>query len=283
MSYLDQLKQQADKTRLETEKQQRLSEKKRNNFEILAKPCLEMMYDYMREFTAHMQTLQSTIQVSYSLPSVFLNEIFKQDEFVLSRIDKGRRDFSLRVFYQANHPIRIDCQSQYEADKKRDILSRNNIPFDYQQYNNKKERFANGIISLKGHVITEFKFAINDESLAMDISIRNFKDIGKRYYHLHPNDINAQFLDNLARYINHEIDDDFISEYQISGLLRHKELTQADRIRQKVVKQVAQRKHSELERQRLQAKNLQQQLAPQEPEPVEEPKKKWGILSLFGK
>lgn len=287
MSYLDQLREQAEQTRLETEKQKQITEKKLNQFEQLAKPCLDSMYDYMREFTAHMQTIHSDIHVSYSLPSVFRNENFKQDEFVLSRIDKDQRHFSLRVFYKASHPIRIDCQSHYEADKKQDILSRNNIPFTYQQYNNKKEQFANGIIELKGHIITEFKFAINHESLAMDISVRNFKDIGKRYYHLHPNEINQQFLDDFARYINHEVDDDFISEYQISGLLRHKELTQADRIRQKVVKQAVQRKKSQknsiLEQQRILAKNLQKELNPEDEPPVETPKKKWGLLNIFKK
>ncbi len=280
MSYLDELKQKAEITRLKEQEQQQQQQAKQAKFNQLARPSLEKLYQYIREFVLHMETIKPNIHVVFSLAGLFNNVQFKQHEYVLDRLNESTQYFSLRIFNRCKHKVRIESQSYADLQKKIDILNRSNISYDYQQVNNKREQFTHGLIELKGDIIAEFKFFINHESWAIGINIRNFTDINQRFYHLHPEDIDEKFLDDLAHYINRDSDDDFISHHQISPLALNKELTQQQRIRQKVVKNVVKRKQSVLEKQREAAKALQEA---RETTPSQPPKKKSWLLGLFSR
>jgi hypothetical protein len=288
MGYLDELRRQAEAKRTaemnSAAQRARLEEVYRS--QVL--PALQRLFKFLYEVSEHLNYLKPDVEVNYHVRGCG-NLGFRPVEYIIGKPDEKRHNFFLRIIYSSGQKPRVDCLTKQDAEAEQEFLWRHNIPYEYDQRNDAKQQFLRGIFELSGEVYAELAFQAELESSAIKVKVKNFQVLGRQEYMLRPEEVNEQFLDQLAKYLTHSSQTpDFIKQYEAANFWAQKEKSPEQLMREKILAEVRQKQEEEKQRQR--EERLRQQAAAKKtvrqagsaPDETSPPKKK-GLFGLFDK
>lgn len=294
MSYLDQLKKQAEAVKARDAIQQQKTELQKDKLEKLVRPRMKQIYLYLREMAHQLNTIKPDTRVSYHIKGYGDVEDLIQGDYLVGNYNDKEDRFFLRFICKSEKMIRFERYTPREMEEQKDFLWKHNIPFKYLQVNDKKERFLKAVFDLGGEIIGEFNFSADVDNATIDIFERNFNELGKLHYRLQPEVIDSQFQDDLAMYITRSGKPDFLKPYSIDNIWGVNEKTPTQKMREEILAEMRRkealgnqeeeaRNQILAEQERLKKKLGAKKKAAAQPEEKKPEKKKGLFGGLFGK
>lgn len=225
MSYLDQLKTEAQARQAQELEIQQQHAQQEEIFQTQVKPALEQLYHYLRELAQQLNYLKPETRVSYEIKGYGELDDFQQQNYrVMSYHElealgyqsfdhlRNRNDrlvdlssnFVLRCTCKVPYKIRIKKYSKREMELQKDFLVKHKIRFTCTEENDIDYKLKRAIFIVEPMIHVEFDFVGNMETSAIDLTVKNFTTLGNKTYTLEPADINAFFLDELAKYMTRQ-------------------------------------------------------------------------------
>jgi hypothetical protein len=233
MSTLDNIRKLAEEAKIaEQELSQRQGEL-RERYAIDIQPTLEKVFVFLVEIEEHLNYLKPEILVDYNVPGFGqLSEMLQGDY----HIPKGRRGVLERV------PFTFACTSGQTLTRKIDNnerfmaavekLERDGLEFDSTRALSSDSTSQGGTIVIKGNVPVSIVLTGQLESSNIELSIKNYFDIGQIKSELKPEEIDQAFFDELGKFILRE-DNQFLtvrlSEEQRTHLAKMVKLKEQER------------------------------------------------------
>lgn len=295
MSYLEQLKKEAAAVKAREEALKQKEEKFEEIFASKVEPALKKLRLYLHEMSEQLNTLNLDRPVSFALAGIGEIKNLRQAEYLTSSYREKDHQFFLRITNKTERKVRFEVPDEKRVKRIHDYLWEHNIPFKWDQVTNSRHQFIKAVFVLDGEIYSEFQFTGVPEKAWVDMQVKNFPKLGKQNYLLRQNDLTEQFMDDLARFINHDHPDmnGFLRNYEAGAVWSQKaimEKTPEQKMREEILAQMRAEK--------LQAEQADATAAATSPaaaktplkaqtdpisRPVEKPKKKGFLGGLFGK
>lgn len=242
MSFLDQLKQQAQEVKIQESATEQKKKEISARFEKLTKPKLRQIHSYLYEMVEQLKLIQPNPPVHYSIPVLGEYKDLKQDEYILGGFNEQNVTFFLRISCHSRRKNVFEIRDIHEVDKMRDYLWAHNIRFKWLQDNDKQQKFLRALFNLEGEIFIEFTFRAEPETANIHLNVRNFEEFGKVDYLISPQDIDSKFLDKLAMYITRHSEENILQEYVVTQNRGKINLSEKDKIRAQILAELAAKK-----------------------------------------
>ncbi len=277
MGYLDQLKQQAAQVKAKEMAEGRNEEQLQDKFDHAVLPTMHKLHQYMHEMTQQLNYIKPDTTVSYEVEGYGTFRDLAQNEYILGSYDKEKHSFFVRIFCHAPHKVRFDIPNQTQAEKQKEYLWKNNIPFKWGQTTDKRQRFIKAVFELKGEIIIEFTFSADYDRSAIKLNARNFAELGQKDYIIPPEKVTDEFLDKLAMYITRATTEAILKPYEVGSIWGTINNDPKEKLRRKILE--------EQQASTSPAAPPPPKTAPKVPpkKPAPKPKKPGLLGSLFGK
>ncbi|MEY3219210.1 MAG: hypothetical protein RIT27_567 [Pseudomonadota bacterium] len=266
MSFLEQLKQQAQ----EVKAQESVADQKKKQiaarFEKLTKPKMRQIHLYLYEMVEQLKLIQPNPPVKYEIPHLGEYRGLQQDEYILGAFDEQNMNFFLRIACHSSRKNCIELREESEVSKMRDYLWGHNIRFNWVQENDKQQKFLRAIFNLEGEIFLEFNFRAEPETANIHLNVRNFESFGKANYLIPPQDIDNKFLDQMAMYMTRNSQENILLHYTITQTRGKLSTSTRDKIRAQILAEQAAKKklQAQLESQTPVSKPKQPTVSPSE-------------------
>lgn len=295
MSYLDKLKQEAAAVKAREEAEQQKAEQYEEIFDKKVSPLLKKLHQYLQEMAAQLNTLKPDHKVSFRLEGVGHIRDLQQNEYLVSSYRQKEHHFFIRITSKSERKIRFEITNEAQVKQVHDYLWQHNIPFKWEQENNSRHQFVKAVFVLDGEIYSEFAFTGVPSKAWVELKVKNFPKLGKQDYILRADDLTPDFMDDLARYINHDLDDmdGFLKSHRASEIWNAKttrEKTSEQKMREQILAEMraekARKAKAQAEEGATPQKSPAASTAQKPPSPAKAtaaPKKKGLFSSLFGK
>ncbi|MCP4702118.1 MAG: hypothetical protein GY862_35450 [Gammaproteobacteria bacterium] len=283
MSYLDQLKKEAEVVKIKEQEEQRAKAQLDEKFRMQVKPRMKNLFKYFYEMAKQLNVIKPDTRVCYDVKGAVKLENLLQSDYLIGNFNEETQTFLLRFSCSTNEKIRFEKYKHSDIQKQIDYLWKHNIRFKHKELIDQSHRFKKALFALAGNIYVEFVFSANYEESAINLTVKNFEELGKREYILRPENIDAQFIDGLAKYITRNSDDEFLKRYEKHQIWGWKETSQEDLVRLQILKEMERKKKFEQEQKILQQQEvarMKEEMARTRPEPP--PPRKKGLFGLFG-
>ncbi len=235
MSFLDELRKQADEVKVKEQQQQKYREQLKETFEKQVKPKAKKLFLYLREMALQLNMIKPDTRVDYTLRGAGVLKKMLQEEYIIGTYDEQTNSFFLRFMCRNPRPVRFDITKREDVTPMHDYLWSHNVPFTENQVNDGRQAFLRTTFVLRGEIIVEFKFQANYEESTIDVQARNFEGLGRREYRLRPEDITDEFLDSFGRYlVRHMEDGEFMQPYQQNNKPSKRSLPEQQQLKEKI-------------------------------------------------
>jgi len=197
MGILDDLKKQADGVRAREARDRRQARAEEDVFESLLQPCMKKLYAYLEEFVRSANVVKPSVVASYEVTGFGVLRDLRQGEYRLSAEDpETLRCFSLEFTCRGPGTIEFQKETKIAADRQREYLSAHGLSYDW-----KIRTDGRGLFQLRALVPVSFEFAADADQAAVTLHIRNLDALGVTNFHLAPDTVNDEFLDELGKCI----------------------------------------------------------------------------------
>lgn len=204
MSYLEQLKQQAEQKRQEELNAAQQCQQQQVVMEQQLKPAIQKLYQYLHEVCQQLNYLKPDTQVEYQIEGYDTISNLKQGEYTLGEYSEQSDKFLLRFCCEGQYKFRFAKKTQQSAKQQTEYLHKHNLRFRHRSELNDNHQFVREIFELLPTVFVEFAFVANAEKRTIDLTVRNFQSLGKKFYNVLPDDLTTSWLDELVKYILRE-------------------------------------------------------------------------------
>lgn len=208
MGVLDDLKQQAEalkaaeaaRARLEEERS-RTAEMRTNALLAIALPAVFRLHLHLRELADQLRVLEPETRLSLDVPGIGAVPGWRQEQ--------------MDVVADGHPPDRVVARFNLRYERRGHFETRANGTVDHwfetargRGLNVKLVRMLEpvgalerAIVTFEGSVPASLAFAIERESGAIAITLRNFEEIGERRHYVKAESINSRWLDELTKFI----------------------------------------------------------------------------------
>lgn len=233
MSYLDELKKQAEAVKAKELSEQEALASRRRRFTKEVMPAMMRTHKYLFQMAEHLNYIKPAIRVSYTIKGAGKIDNLLQGDYLVSHFDEKNHAFFLRFSALSEKPLRFDIEGKAAADMEHNYLWQHNIHFDEHQVNDANGHFLKMRYIIRDGIIVEFNFKGDYQNSCIQLQVRNFDKLGKRSYHIRPEQIDQRFLDDLAQYITRSPEaGDLLIESEVSNdwaVLREKTKREAEK------------------------------------------------------
>jgi hypothetical protein len=268
MSFLDQLKKQAEQVKVQESAAEQKKKEISTRFEKFTQPKMRQIHSYLYEMVEQLKLIQPNPPVKYSIPVLGEYKDLKQDEYILGGFDEQNMTFFLRIACHSRRKNVFEIRDINEVTKMREYLWAHNIRFKWLQDNDKQQKFLRALFNLEGEIFIEFTFRAEPETANIHLNVRNFEEFGKVDYLIPPQDIDNKFLDNLAMYVTRHSEENVLQEYIVTQNRGKIASSEKDKIRAQILAELAAKKKLQA---KLEAAKPKQPAIPQTVEKEEEP------------
>jgi len=210
MGYLDDLRKKSD-SKKGVEEQQRLAREKRELFykESII-PALKELYGYLSEVVEHLNYLEHDVFVNYNLGSLGRLKDLKQSDyslFVDSR--QNMTQIMLKFSCSKSEPKKIAIDGEKNVSRISDYLKTTSLDFQQKNVYDHVHTVVSADFIIKSTVNIGFEFTADIDNSCISLKVINFEEFGLKVRRLLVEDVKSDFMDHLARYITHEVDNFF--------------------------------------------------------------------------
>ncbi len=210
MSYLDDLRKKSGFKKA-TEEQQRLASEKRELFykESII-PALKELYGFLSEVVEHLNYLEHDIFVNYKLGSLGRLKDLKQGDYSLYVDSRdSMTQIMLKFTCTKATPKKLFIEGGKNVARISDYLKSTSLDFQQQNEYDRVHTIVSADFTIKATVHVGFEFTADIDNSCISLKVKNFEEFGFKSRRLQVMDVKSDFMDHLARYITHQVDDFF--------------------------------------------------------------------------
>lgn len=201
MSFLDELKKEAEQRRTLTKDSQQHQESQHKTYLATIQPKIKQLHDYLTDLTEQLNFVKPEILVDYHLESFGTISGLRQEDYFLS-VDNPVETHLLSLSFACvtDKVIRFDRDNEKTIERIKDYLWSHNLRFEYKESRNMQHRLYRGYFTLNGRISIMMSFSIDMEGV-ITLTSKNFEGLGVVKYTFQANEINEAFLDGVAKWI----------------------------------------------------------------------------------
>ncbi|MFK5987042.1 MAG: hypothetical protein QM479_16665 [Pseudomonadota bacterium] len=207
MGILDELRDEAERKKIVEQQQTISSEKLEEIYQQNLLPKMQKIFDFFKEIVNHLQYLQDPIKVeNYSNKYAQLGDLIQQD-YKLSTDQYGGmghynslKTIYLRFYCIGEDIMEFDVKTQADIEHQINFLTSKKISFDWSRHYSSVES-SSATFRVKRKIPVKINFTVNYEQSLIQLEIFNHHNFGhiKRSYK--SDEINDDFLDQLAKFL----------------------------------------------------------------------------------
>jgi hypothetical protein len=207
MSFLDELKKEAEarKQKEMAETQSRLEAVNRNF--LLVQGRLQEVYRYLKKLVEQLGEIDLPVHRSYYVEGIGQVDKLLQTGYAvaLKRMTLGHKDFIKEILLGfkcvSDKTFTIEKDSPAAIERQRDYLWRNNIRFDYEEFRNERGYVYRGTFTVPAIIPVSFIVSGDLESARIRISTKNFNMLIATEFIYELSEVDNAFLDEFAKYL----------------------------------------------------------------------------------
>lgn len=201
MSFLDELKKEAEQRRATTKDSLQHKELQQREYLASTQPKIKQLHDYLTELTDHLNFVKPEILVNYQLEGYGEIADMRQEDYFLS-VDNPVETHLLSLSFACvtDKVIRFDRDNETTIERIKDYLWSHNLRFDYKESRNMQHRLHRGYFTLNGRISIMLAFNVAVDG-TVTLSSKNFEGLGLVKYTFLASEINEKFLDGLAQFL----------------------------------------------------------------------------------
>lgn len=197
MGVLEELKQQAEKAKAEREKQEQSERGQRKALERRLIARIDELYGYFKEFQQQLNVVNPEVALDFYITDVCTLKNLRQQNYRITTDGSGElRRFTLHYDCVGKGIKEVKFPSLVLAEQKKDRLQRCNLRFKLKQYSPSHHSML-----IESFVPVSFRFKVDVDRAAIRLKVRNKPMPGSSNYTYDADEINAEFMDELAKYI----------------------------------------------------------------------------------
>jgi hypothetical protein len=210
MGYLDDLRKKSGSKKA-VEDQQRIARDKRELFyQESIIPALKELYGYLNEVVEHLNYLEAEIFVSYNLGPLGRLKDLKQSDYSLY-VDSRQNMTQIMLKFMCNkpEPKKLSIEGGKNVSRVADYLKSTTLDFQQKNEYDRVHTVVRADFTIKSRVHICFEFTADIDNSCISLKVKNFEEFGLKARRLRVEDVKADFMDHLARYITHQVADFF--------------------------------------------------------------------------
>ncbi|VAW97220.1 hypothetical protein MNBD_GAMMA22-2246 [hydrothermal vent metagenome] len=210
MSYLDDLRKKSG-TKKAGEEQQRIEREKRElYYKESIIPALKALYGFLSEVVEHLNYLEHDIYVNYNLGSIGRLKDLKQANYSLFVDSRDNMtQILLKFTCEKPTPKKFAIEGEKNVARISDYLKTTSLDFQQQNEYDRVHTIVSADFTVKAAIHVGFEFTADIDNSCISLKVKNFEEFGLKARRLQVADVKPEFMDHLARYITHEVDDFF--------------------------------------------------------------------------
>jgi len=201
MSYLEQLKKQVAEQKAAELSRQQNEEKQEESFRVKVKPILQSLHKYFMELVKTLNYVKPDTSVNYFIEGYGTLDSLQQSNYRISGYTERGNECTFLFECVGLHKVRVMKHTELEMKVLKKELWKHGILFECSERLNDGYKFDSALFVIKPIVHVKFHFFANLESGNIDLTTRNFHQLGERFFTINPRQVNRKFLDEMAKYI----------------------------------------------------------------------------------
>ncbi len=210
MGYLDELRKKSGSKKAGEDQQQLAREKRELFYKESIIPALKELYGFLSEVVEHLNYLDHEVFVNYNLASLGRLKDLKQADYSLF-VDSRQNMTQIMLKFSCSkpEPKKFSIEGEKNVRRVSDYLKTTSLDFRQQNEFDRVHTVVAADFTIKATVHVAFEFTADIDNSCISLSVKNFEEFGLKRRRLLVEDVKADFMDHLARYITHEVDDFF--------------------------------------------------------------------------
>ncbi len=207
MAFLDDLKKQAEAQKLQEQTQtQSMLAAVSQNF-MLVQTKLKEMHHYLRDLVNQLNVLNQDIKRTYMIEGFGLIDDFRPRDYALNvdSIRIGQKDFANTMVFRfkcaTEKEISVERNVPGQIDNLKEYLWQNNLKYQCTEYKNDRGLVARAVFNVTNEIPVTFRFSADFENAKIFLQVKNFSGLTVNEYVYEANEMTAEFLDELAKYV----------------------------------------------------------------------------------
>lgn len=197
MGVLDDLKQEAEKTQAERDKEQSAEAAQKAEIERKLVTRVDDLYSYFKEFQKQLSVVDPQVVGDFNVQDLCKLTNLKQGGYKLTTEDVSEvRKFTFHYACTGSGVREIKLPSRMVAEQKKEFLWSCNLKFKL-----KDQAGGRCSILLDAFVPVSFEFEADLEKASVRLRVKNKPMLGVSNYSYSADQINSDFMDEVAKYI----------------------------------------------------------------------------------
>ena len=197
MGVLDELKQEAEKTQAEREKEQSTETAQKAELERKLVTRVDDLYSYFKEFQKQLSVVSPDVVGDFNVQELCKLTNLKQGDYKLSTENSSEvRKFTFHYTCTGPGIREIRLPSRVIAEQKKEFLWSCNLKFKL-----KDQAGGKCSILMEAFVPVSFEFEADLEKAAVRLRVKNKPMLGVSNYSYNADQINSDFMDEVAKYV----------------------------------------------------------------------------------
>jgi len=201
MSYLDQLKKQAEQQKAQELSKLQKEQKQEDTFRVKVKPALRGIHRYFMELVKHLNYIKPVTSVSYVIEGYGELYDLQQSNYRISGYTEKGNECTFLFECRGLHNVRVMKRTEVEMNALKKELWKHGIRFECSERLDNGYKFDTALFVINPIIHVKFHFRANLEAANIDLTVRNFDQLNERFFTIQPKEVNRQFLDEMAKYI----------------------------------------------------------------------------------
>ena len=200
MSLLDELRKQAEDIRQHGEDTPESRREKLYNSRL--KPRLQDIHHYLIELKAQLDVVKLDVRHDYELPAVGVVTQLLQGAYVVTTDSADQtKTVRMRFTCTADKNIKFEVTQRAEADTAQDFFRSQRMQFSEWGIRDANGRITGANFDVRVKIDILFIFQADLDEQCIRLTVSNFDQIGVERYTYKPEEIDAQWLDDLGNLI----------------------------------------------------------------------------------
>ncbi len=197
MGVLDELKKEAEKSQLQRQQQESAGAEQRAELERKLVTRVDDLYCYFKEFEQQLKLAKPNVTGAFDVEGLCTLTNLTQGEYKLRTSDVGEvRKFAFRFTRTGSGLREVKLANMVLAEQKRDLLTVNNLKCRI-----KIDASDRCLLQIQAFVPISFQFEVDADKAAVRLRVKNKPMLGVANYSYAADQINAEFMDEVAKYI----------------------------------------------------------------------------------
>lgn len=207
MAFLDELKKEAEaqKQQEQIQTQTKLAAVSQNF--LLVQTKFKEIHNYLLELVNQLNVLNLELLRPYYIEGFGMIEDYRPRDYALSvdSIRIGQKDYAntlvLRYKCGTEKNIEIERTVPAQIDNLKDYLWQNNLKYQCTEYKNDRGLVARAVFNVANEIPVTLRFTADFENAKIFLQMKNFNGLTVSEFTYEANEITAQLLDELAKYL----------------------------------------------------------------------------------